>query len=350
MAALVADRRATREHDLALGQIGGGRGSLLGAALGIEKWTAERAKPDIERDSGYQDRDERQRRQGLERMQRTLDLQADRAVLRYGLKRIAALPAGQRIPAIDTALAATGRNGDEAIEALLDTLYGGTRLSDTQARTAMMGMTHDALLAQGDSLVAFAAALRPELDANEAKSKRFEGEMVTLAPRFIEALKEWRKAPLYPDANSTLRFTYATVKGYSPRDAVLYLPFTTLAGVIEKHTGQEPFNCPQSLLDAAKLGGFGSYVNPVIGDVPACFLSTNDITGGNSGSPIMNGKGELVGLAFDGDYESMTSDYQFSDALSRTINVDIHYVLWIMDYVGRAHTLMRELGFQPRSR
>ena len=350
MEALVGEKRATRDRDLVLGQLGSGRGGMLGAALGIVRWTAERAKPDMEREPGFQARDERQRRQGLERMQRTLDVQADRAVLRYGLKRAAALPAGQRIPAVDAALAATGAAGDAAVDALLEKLYGGTKLADQGARLAMMAMTHEQLLATGDTMVAFAAALRRDLKVNEDAAERYDGEMVTLAPRLIEAIAAWRKAPLYPDANGTLRFTFATVKGYKPRDGVLYTPFTTLAGVVAKHTGAEPFDVPQRLRDVAKVGGFGRYVDPLLGDVPSCFLSTNDITGGNSGSPIMNGKGELIGLAFDGDYESMTSDYQFTDDLSRTISVDARYMLWVMDYVDKAHNLLRELGFEPMSK
>ena len=350
MEALVAEKRATRERDLALGQLGGGRGGLLGTALGLVRWTAERAKPDMEREPGFQDRDERQRRQGLERMQRTLEVQADRAVLRYGFARAAALPAGQRIPAVDAALAATGAAGEAAVDALGEGLEAGTKLADQATRLAMMAMTHDQLLAAGDTMIAFASALRKDLKVNEDAGKRYEGEMVTLAPRLIEAIAAWKKAPLYPDANGTLRFTYASVKGYAPRDGVLYTPFTTLAGVIAKHTGEEPFNVPQRLRDTAKLGNFGRYVDPVLGDVPACFLSTNDITGGNSGSPIMNGKGELIGLAFDGDYESMTSDYQFTDDLSRTISVDARYMLWVMDYVDKAHNLLRELGFEPMSK
>jgi len=349
MEAMLAEQRAARDRNLVLGQIGGGRGGLLGTALGLERWTTERAKPDMEREPGYQDRDARQRRQGLERMQRTLDVPSDRAVLRYGLKRAAALPAGQRIASVDAALAATGAAGEAAVDALLETLYGGTKLADQASRLAMMDMTREQLLAAGDTMIAFAAELRKDLKVNEEKGKRYEGEMVTLAPRLIEAIAAWKKAPLYPDANGTLRFTYASVKGYAPRDGVFNTPFTTLAGVVAKHTGAEPFDAPQSLLDAAKLGNFGRYVDPVVGDVPSCFLSTNDITGGNSGSPIMNGKGELIGLAFDGNYESMTSDYQFTDAMSRTISVDARYMLWVMDYVDKAHNLLRELGFEPQA-
>ena len=157
----------------------------------------------------------------------------------------------------------------------------------------------------------------------------------------------FRGKALYPDANGTLRFTYATVKGYFPRDGVYNKPFTTLKGVVEKHSGKGEFNCPASLLEAAKKGPFTRYTDARLGDVPSCFLSTKDITGGNSGSPIMNGRGELVGLAFDGNYEWLTSDYEFSGALSRTINVSAIYMLWVLDYVDKAHNLMLEMGIAP---
>jgi hypothetical protein len=349
MEKLIAERRATREHDMVLGWFGGGRGGgLLSAAAMIERWTGEKAKPDLERELGFQQRDERMLRQRLGNMQRNLDLPSERAVLRYSLKRASELPSGRGIAAVDQLLAATGQTGDAAIDAALETLYGGTKLADVQVRQRLFDADHATVVAIGDSFIAFAAALRKEVDARQAADRRYEGEMLGLSPRFFAALGAWRNAPLYPDANSTLRFTFATVKGYQPRDAVIYTPFTTLRGVVEKNTGADPFKCPQRLLDAAKPGSFGPYVDARLNDVPACFLSTNDITGGNSGSPIMNGKGELVGLAFDGDYESMTSDYLFSDALSRTINVDVRYVLWCMDFVDKADTLLREIGVSPQ--
>jgi hypothetical protein len=349
--AVLAERRATRERDLLAMQFGGARvTSLLSAAITIERWTSERAKPDLDREPGYQDRDERSKRQSLERLQANLDLQADRAVLRYMLGRASALPQNQRMGAVDRALAATGKSGDEAIEALLDRLYAGTRLSERAERLAMFGARREDLLARGDAMIAFASELRADLDAWEKAADRYEGQMVTVVPRYIEALAAWRGAAIYPDANSTLRFTYASVKGYVPRDGVTYTPFTTLSGVVAKHTGEEPFNAPARLLEAAKGGRTSGYADPVLGDVPACFLSTNDITGGNSGSPIMNGRGELIGLAFDGNYESMTSDYLYTDAMSRTINVDARYMLWVMDHVDKAHNLLKEMGFEPNAR
>ena len=347
----IAARDATDQRDFLLGWMPLPRSSsLLSAAVIIERWSFERTKPDLERKKDYQARDERTLRQRLFNIQRNLDLPSERKVFAQLLEHAAKLPAGQRITAVDDALAATGKTGDEAITAMLDRLYSGTKLSDEKVRLAMFDMEHKALLATGDPMIAFAAALRRDDDAKEQVTQRYDGEMVTLAPRYIEALGAWKDGPLYSDANSTLRLTYGTVKGYSPRDGVYYKPFTTHHGVVEKETGMEPFASPPRLLAAEKAGADGTYGDQQVGDVPACFLTDNDITGGNSGSPVMNAKGELIGLAFDGNYEAIDSDFQFNPALSRTISVDIRYVLWCMDFVDKAHALMREIGMEPQNK
>jgi hypothetical protein len=140
-----------------------------------------------------------------------------------------------------------------------------------------------------------------------------------------------------------MRLTYGTVKGYRPRDAVSYGYMTTLAGVVEKHTGAEPFDCPKELLALRESMDFGVYEDAALGDVPVDFLSTCDITGGNSGSPIMNGKGECIGAAFDGNYESISSDYLFIKETTRSINVDSRYILFIMDKMSGARRLLDEM-------
>jgi hypothetical protein len=149
---------------------------------------------------------------------------------------------------------------------------------------------------------------------------------------------------MYPDANSTMRIGYAQVKGYVPRDAVYYEPFTTLDGVVEKHTGIAPFDCPQRILDLAAKKDYGPYLFAKLGDVPVNLLTTNDSTGGNSGSPVLNARGELVGCLFDGTYESMTSDYLFDPEDTRSIHVDIRYILWVTDKVDDAQNVLEELG------
>ena len=165
---------------------------------------------------------------------------------------------------------------------------------------------------------------------------------------FVKGLLEFytRTQPdkkFYPDANSTLRMSYGSVKDYQPADAVSYDYVCTAKGILEKYIpGDFEFDAPQRLLDLIEKKDFGQYADKN-GELITCFLSTNDITGGNSGSPIMNGKGELIGLAFDGNWEAMSGDVNFEPKLQRTINVDIRYVLFVIDKVYGATNLIDEL-------
>jgi hypothetical protein len=165
---------------------------------------------------------------------------------------------------------------------------------------------------------------------------------------FVKGLREFYAATqpdkvLYPDANSTMRMSYGSVKDYSPADAITYDYVCTANGILEKYIpGDFEFDAPQRLLDLIEMKDYGQYADDN-GELITCFLSTNDITGGNSGSPIMNGKGELIGLAFDGNWEAMSGDVNFEPKLQRTINVDIRYVLFIIDKVYGATNLIDEL-------
>ena len=161
---------------------------------------------------------------------------------------------------------------------------------------------------------------------------------------YTAGLLEWKKdEPSYPDANFTMRYTYGTVGGYSPKDAVIYRHYTTLDGVLEKEDPNNwEFVVPETLKELWKNKDYGKY-GTKDGKMVTCFLSNNDITGGNSGSPIMNSRGELIGLAFDGNWESMSSDVMFEPDLQRCINVDIRYVLFIVDKFGGAGHLIKEM-------
>jgi hypothetical protein len=193
-------------------------------------------------------------------------------------------------------------------------------------------------------MIDFAVELRKLLDAREATAKRDEGAMSRFRPVYIEALREVRGGLLAPDANSTLRFTFGEVRGYTPRDGVWYEPMTTIDGLVAKHTGEEPFDAPSTLLEQAAEGSFGPWVDANLKTLPVNFLSTADITNGNSGSAVLNGRAELVGLAFDGNYEAMGSDFVVVPELSRAIAVDARYMLWVMDVVDGAGRLLEEMG------
>ena len=180
-------------------------------------------------------------------------------------------------------------------------------------------------------------ALQEELsDAN--------AQLLTLHKTYIRGLGEMQSpTPSYPDANFTLRMTYGSVKPYSPRDGVFYNYYTTTDGIIEK---EDPNNCefhvPAKLKELILNKDFGQYAMPN-GEMPVCFLSTNDITGGNSGSPVLNGRGELIGCAFDGNWESLSGDINFDDNLQRCINLDIRYILFILDKLGNCGHLIEEM-------
>jgi hypothetical protein len=164
----------------------------------------------------------------------------------------------------------------------------------------------------------------------------------------LDALRVASGGRLYPDANSTLRVGFGQVQGYSPRDAVWYQPQTDVRGVLQKDTGEEPFNSPQRLLERARKHEFGTYADDDLKSMPVAFISTNVVTNGSSGSVTMNAWGELCGLAYDSNWEGVGSDFMVEEDITRTIHVDSRYILWVMDAVDGAHNLLREIGIEPQ--
>jgi hypothetical protein len=149
---------------------------------------------------------------------------------------------------------------------------------------------------------------------------------------------------MYPDANFSMRVSYGSVKSYRPRDAVFYDYVTTSKGVLEKYkAGDYEFNLPEKAVDMLRKRDFGQYIDKAKNDLVTCFITTNDITGGNSGSPVIDGSGNLIGLAFDGNYEALSHKIAFDKDLNRTINVDVRYVLWCIDKLGGAKNIINEL-------
>jgi hypothetical protein len=164
----------------------------------------------------------------------------------------------------------------------------------------------------------------------------------------IAARRAMLEGRLAPDANGTLRVAFGVVEGYRPRDGVEYRPQTTVRGILEKDTGERPFDSPPRLLDRARAGDFGTYVDPDLGTLPVGFLSTVNVTNGSSGSSALNAHGEVIGLAFDMNWEGVAADWVVNEDLVRTIQVDSRYMLWVMDAVDGAHRVLEEMGITPQ--
>lgn len=195
-----------------------------------------------------------------------------------------------------------------------------------------------------DLATAFSRAKYNELTALSKQMGELPKELALLHKTYIRGLGEMKlPVPSYPDANFTIRLTYGNVKPYSPKDGVHYKYYTTTKGILEKENPDDrEFNVPAKLKELLQNKDFGRYAMPD-GDMPVCFLSTNDITGGNSGSPVLNENGELIGCAFDGNWESLSGDLTFNNELQRCINLDIRYVLFILDKLGNCGHLIDEM-------
>ncbi len=341
IAAAIAGRQATRDADEILRYLPKGS-QVFGFAWTIVKWAMERAKPDGDREPGFQDRDERDIRTAMREAQASLDLDADRMVLAMLLRRAAALPEGRRIAGLDAVLGA--EPSAEEIDAFARRAYGRTALGEPDGRLATFGRGLEEIRGSDDEMVRLALALAPAMDAQIDRARRLDERLAALRPVVVEGLAAFRGRPPYPDANRTLRLTFGAVRGYVPADGAVHAPFTTLAGLIEKETGVAPFASPPAVLEAIRARRLGPWLDPALGDVPVNFLSDADTTGGNSGSPVLDGSGRLVGLLFDGVWENLTGDFAYSPARSRSIIVDLRYVLWHLDCVAGARALLDELG------
>jgi hypothetical protein len=349
---LQSEGEKTRERNAVLANLARAS-SYLNSAQTIYQLSIQKTKKDIERDPGFQERDWLRIREGQERIQRSIDATADRALLEWAMGMAASLPADQRIEPLDSAVGLKPGMGkpdaQRSISAFLDGLYAGTKIGDRNFRIGLLDKSTEELNSTNDSFIRLAASLEPLAESNREAAKNRAGAYSRLRPRYMEALLAKAGGLVAPDANSTLRVTYGQVKGVDAKDGLYYKPFTTLAGIVEKHTGEGEFDAPQKQLAAIKALHAGKktpYLDRSLKDVPVDFLSTVDTTGGNSGSPTLNGKGELVGLLFDGTYESVASNFLFDKVKTRSIHVDSRYMLWNMKDVDGAGNLLKEMGFK----
>ncbi len=343
-----AERRRTRDADFALWELVRLSG-LTDAATTIVRMAEERKKPDADRDPRYQERNWKPLSQGQEALDKRYARKLEAGLISLALERASKLEDKTMRAKILAAFTSKKDPSKADIEkAVADTL-AHTKLEAAKTRVKLLETATPAQLkASRDPLIAAAVKLAPLLKNMDEREHARGGALALVRPLYVAALKERTPGPLAPDANGTLRVTYGTVRGYKPTpNAKSYEPFTRVEGVVKKATGKDPFDAPEKLLKMIKEKKFGPYRNPALGSVPVDFLADLDITGGNSGSPTLNARGELVGLAFDGNYEAMASDWLFMPDITRSIHVDIRYALWVMDAVSGADSLLREMGVTP---
>jgi hypothetical protein len=333
--------RARSEYDLILDYLRRSVNMIQFAYTAYEA-SIERQKKDIERESAYMDRNFARTKQRLERSHKNYYKPTDKIILKEILKRASQLPEDFRISALEDVF--EGDDLEKSIENFIDQLYHRSHLDDVDVLMGALDKSTQELKDMEDPFLQLCEALYPVYQDQKETDQAQRGILAELSAHLIDVKKEFYQKEFIPDANRTLRLTFGRIRGYSPRDAVYYKPITTLEGIVQKTTGEEPFDTPQKIMDLNKAKDFGQFLHPESNSVPACLLYDADTTGGNSGSPVLNARGELVGVNFDRAWEATVNDYQWSEDYSRSIAVDIRYVLWITQKFGGVEYLLREMN------
>lgn len=340
---LSAEARTHHVRDTLLGAATRGPNALA-IAVDVVRRAESSALPDLERPGAYMERAADRLWKAQERRVRDFDPAVDAEVLAMILARNEALPADEQIPALHAVAANGATETAGQMDAANELVSGSEIATSADAVKAAWARTPKQIAASKDPLVALARGLSEELADLDERRDANAGRRTRIYPRYFDMLEAVRKGPIYPDANGTLRMSYATVKGYDKWDGQAQSPQTVLAGAVAKHTGKDPFDLPKAFRDAASGASNTYWADPRLGDVPLCFLSNADTTGGNSGSPVINGRGELVGFNFDRVWENIAGDFGYNPGHSRNITADVRYLLWTLDEVSDAGPLLDELG------
>ncbi|MFT7724798.1 MAG: S46 family peptidase [Roseateles sp.] len=348
---LLAERQATVRAEHLMGFMSP---ALLNAARQLYEAAEQRAKPDAERKSGFQERDLPRLKAAQQSLDRRYDEPSDKRLAAHFLAQYLAQPAGTLNEAWLGALGLKAGQDEAAVRAQLDKLYAGSRLADTATRMAWLGKDVAAFKASDDAFIRAAVALYGDDQKREDRDKELGGQLQKAYAGVQQAMIDYhasRGEAVYPDANGTLRISFGKVQGRTPgADGGTWTAFTTLRGIVAKHKGPDEaggeFNAPAEQLAAIQARQFGDYYVKALDSVPVNFLSTLDTTGGNSGSPVLNKKAELVGLLFDGTLDAVISDWDFNPRMVRSISVDARYMLWQMRTVDRATRLLDEMGIR----
>ena len=306
----------------------------LSLAFGVYDAANQRLKPDVEREPSFTERNFDQTIQQWKLTRKDLDSKTDAKILAHLLER-------WRMAQVDAIVQQTTVDGLWGLP--LETWPDSNNWERPEYLEEMLRMTVEALERSADPAMRWVVKRYPKLMEISESNKRRQGQLSALYGDLIRVKKMFLATQFVPDANGTLRLTSGTVKGFSPEDAVYKAPLTTLRGLLQKTTNEEPFVSPLEVLENIQAGERGGFESASLEDVPVNLLYDTDTTGGNSGSPIMDASGRLVGVNFDRAFEATINDFAWSPDYSRSIGVDIRYILWITGTVYKAEHLLREM-------
>jgi V8-like Glu-specific endopeptidase len=319
-----------------------GNSSLISYVFSIFKNADELRKPNEERDSGYQERDQNRIKNSIKSAQYRFEAKIDKAIFLDRLATYKAFEGDLRRPEFSRALKLD--SSQEETLAIVDKIYS-SEFTDPSKMLELFEKPFEEITALEDPLINFIESIYAEskeyekqYDAERAKRQELRSTFIKLSKDYYQKINK----PLYADANGTLRVTYGNVMGLELKDGIAYKPFTSLEGILEKHQGETPFNAPENLRSLIQEKDYGTYSAKDVGSVPVNFISDLDITNGNSGSATINKDFELVGLAFDGMIETIISDYKYIPE-ARTISVDSRYLLWNLEKVAEAKHILAEI-------
>jgi hypothetical protein len=360
LAAITAARHEREAKAFLLENLSAAPRSLV-IARDLVTWSQQRQKPDTERQSDYRDRDHDRVWNRMEQSAKDYDAQVDIELLASFLAYADMLEPNQRIAGFDEILgAAKGTGGmpekrdgvsgppQPYIDAAKSALEG-TALADA-ATLAKMFEDPKLVERSKDPMIVLARALIEDLNELSAIKNSERGLLLELEPRYFELMSKFRGSSVYADANGTLRASFATIQGYSKWNDEAQVPQTVLAEAVAKHRDAGDFDLPDAVLAKAKTASASRWIDRDLGDIPIAFLADGDTTGGNSGSPVIDSKGQLIGFNFDRVWETVSGDYAWRATQSRNIISDIRFLYWMLDDVSGAQPLLTELGvvgYQP---
>lgn len=318
--------------------------SLLNVAKQLNAFKSELDGQPVSQKDAYFNANIVKVKQALNMVYDAFDVDVDRRILKKMMLDANAFTVNQKVNAIDK-ITSKGANNEALVNDFINDAFGLSKLKDVSYVMNTLLKSSKSLTDYNDPILVFEKDITKQITELKPEKDRRDGLLNKLMGDYVNVKEKFLQKDFIPDANSTLRLTYGYVRGYSPADASYMAPYTTIKGIIQKGaTGNPEFAYPNQIKTLWEAKDFGPFAKKELNDVPVAFLYNMDTTGGNSGSPIMNAYGELIGVNFDRAYEATINDYAWNENYSRSIGVDIRYVLWVASKIDHADFLLKEMG------